>query len=75
MLSLYEAELWVCGAAGRVNKIGADYIGLLILGVFNAAIGHQNIRAEFQHSAAVSLQIEHPCESSALSPVSVAGSE
>ncbi|CAL8468773.1 g8314 [Coccomyxa elongata] len=37
---------------GRVNKIGADYIGLLILGVFNAAIGHQNIRAEFQHSAA-----------------------
>ncbi|EIE22265.1 hypothetical protein COCSUDRAFT_66534 [Coccomyxa subellipsoidea C-169] len=37
---------------GQVNKIGADYIGLLVLGIFNAAIGHQNIRAEFQHSAA-----------------------
>lgn len=36
---------------GQVNKIGSDYIGLLILGVFNAAIGHQNIRSEFQHSA------------------------
>ncbi|KAK9914793.1 hypothetical protein WJX75_000622 [Coccomyxa subellipsoidea] len=36
---------------GQVNKIGTDYIGLLVLGIFNAAIGHQNIRAEFQHSA------------------------
>jgi hypothetical protein len=42
-------------AAGQVNKIGTDYIGLLVLGIFNAAIGHQNIRAEFQHSAMVGL--------------------
>ncbi len=61
-ISIVAIFSWFClhyngkllfAAAGQVNKIGADYIGLLVLGIFNAAIGHQNIRAEFQHSAAV----------------------
>ena len=37
-----------------MNKIGPDYIGLLVLGVFNAAIGRQNIRSDFQYKAEVS---------------------
>lgn len=35
---------------GRVIKVGADYVGLLVLGVFNAAIGAQRIRREFKCS-------------------------
>lgn len=42
--------------AGQVNKIGTDYIGLLVLGIFNAAIGCQNIRAEFQHRTEASFR-------------------
>ena len=41
-------------AAGLVNKIGADYMGLLVLGIFNAAIGRHSIRSDFQHHAMVS---------------------
>ena len=37
-----------------MNKIGPDYIGLLVLGVFNAAIGRQNIRSDLQYKAQVS---------------------
>ena len=33
---------------GRVIKVGADYIGLLVMGVFNAAIGAARIRREFK---------------------------
>ena len=33
---------------GRVIKIGADYIGLLVLGVFNASIAAEHIRKEFR---------------------------
>ena len=36
-----------------MNKIGPDYIGLLVLGVFNAAIGRQNIRSDLQYKAQV----------------------
>ena len=36
-----------------VNKIGPDYIGLLVLGVFNAAIGRQNIRSDLQYRVQV----------------------
>ena len=38
---------------GRVNKIGADYVGLLVLGVFNAAIGRLNIRSDFVYQPLV----------------------
>ena len=41
-------------AGGMVNKIGPDYIGLLVLGVFNAAIGRQNIRSDLQYKVQVS---------------------
>ena len=40
-------------AAGQVNKIGVDYVGLLVVGIFNAAIGHRSIRPDFQHDAQV----------------------
>lgn len=33
---------------GTVNKIGADYIGLLVLGFINAAIGAERIRQDLQ---------------------------
>ncbi|GBF96976.1 elongation factor [Raphidocelis subcapitata] len=33
---------------GRVVKVGSDYVGLLLLGVFNAAIGADRIRREFK---------------------------
>ena len=48
---------------GRVNKIGPDYIGLLVLGVFNAAIGRQNIRSDLQYEAEVcaSPAVTQPC--------------
>lgn len=32
---------------GKVIKVGSDYIGLLVLDVFNAAIGRDSIRKEF----------------------------
>jgi DNA-directed RNA polymerase I subunit RPA43 len=38
--------------AGRVIKVGSDYIGLLVLGVFNAAIPRDAIRREFAPDAA-----------------------
>ena len=42
-------------AGGMVNKIGPDYIGLLVLGVFNAAIGRQNIRSDLHYEGQVSV--------------------
>jgi len=36
-----------------VNKVDADFIGLLVLGVFNAAIARQNIRPQYSFRAAV----------------------
>lgn len=36
-----------------MNKVDADYIGLLVLDVFNAAIGRQNIRSEYTFRNAV----------------------
>ena len=36
-----------------MNKIGADYVGLLVLGVFNAAIGRLNIRSDFVYQPLV----------------------
>ena len=41
------------GAGGKVNKVDADFIGLLVLGVFNAAIARQNIRPQYSFRAAV----------------------
>jgi hypothetical protein len=38
---------------GRVIKVGTDYVGLLVLGVFNAAIGAERIRREFKCSPEV----------------------
>jgi len=46
-------------AGGRVNKIGPDYVGLLVLGVFNAAIGRQNIRTDFVYQPLVRPYIAH----------------
>lgn len=36
---------------GKVNKIEEDYIGILVLGLFNAAIGVTDIRDDFRFSA------------------------
>lgn len=33
---------------GTVNKVGADYIGLLVLGFINASLGAEQIRSEFR---------------------------
>ena len=35
-------------AVGTVNKIGADFIGLLVLGVINAAIGAERVRQDIR---------------------------
>ncbi len=43
---LVIAMAWGIAAGGKVSKIGADYVGLLVLGVLNAAIGRQNIRSD-----------------------------
>ena len=37
-----------CPAAGTINKVGADYLGLLVLGFINASIGAEQIRAELR---------------------------
>ena len=36
-----------------MSKIGADYVGLLVLGVFNAAIGRQYIRSDLAYQPLV----------------------
>ncbi len=41
-------------AVGTVNKVGADYVGLLVLGFMNAAIAADAIRPEFRPRLAVS---------------------
>ena len=56
-------------AGGKVSKIGADYVGLLVLGVFNAAIGRQNIRSDLVYQLLVRTDVihlhgTHACESS-----------
>lgn len=37
-------------AGGKVTKLGADFIGMTVLGTLNAAIGRQNIRPELTYS-------------------------
>lgn len=39
---------YYCAAVGKVNKVGDDYLGLLVMGVFNAAIAADQIRREFK---------------------------
>lgn len=41
-------------AVGTVNKVGADYVGLLVLGVVNASIAADQMRPEFRPRLAVS---------------------
>lgn len=36
-----------CPAAGKVIQIGNDYIGLVLLGLYNASIPAKSIRKEF----------------------------
>lgn len=45
---------------GTVNKVGADYIGVLVLGFMNAAIAADAIRPEFRPRLAVSLPCRRP---------------
>lgn len=40
-------------AVGTVNKVGQDFLGLLILGAFNAVIKQKDMRTHFQHDKAV----------------------
>ena len=47
-LAVVKSRCCIRAAVGMVNKIGADYIGLLVLGFINAAIGADQIRAEFR---------------------------
>ncbi len=62
-----------------MNKVDADYIGLLVLDVFNAAIGRQNIRSEYTFRSAVRLcaaafdsgpqqSLQQKCSAHALAP-------
>ncbi|GAX86039.1 hypothetical protein CEUSTIGMA_g13454.t1 [Chlamydomonas eustigma] len=37
-----------CMLVGKVIKIAADFVGLLVLGVFNASIAADSIRSEFK---------------------------
>ena len=37
-------------AGGKVTKLGADFIGMTVLGTLNAAIGRQNIRPELSYN-------------------------
>lgn len=39
---------------GTVNKVGADYVGLLVLGVINASVAADQMRPEFRPRLAVS---------------------
>lgn len=41
------------GAVGKVAKVGGDYVGLLVLSVFNAAITKAAMRGAFKYDAAV----------------------
>eukprot|EP00884_Botryococcus_braunii_P016950 jgi/Botrbrau1/3939/Bobra.0365s0014.1 len=43
---------------GMVNKLGTDYVGLLVLGVFNVAIGRAQIREDLSYN-----DLEHCWES------------
>lgn len=40
-------------AGGRVSKVGPDFVALLVLNIFNAAVGRDDIRTDLQHSAEV----------------------
>ena len=58
--STHEPLQWEFGpeqsgavADGTVNAVGQDYIGVLVLGIFNAAIGRAQIPSRIQHRAAV----------------------
>lgn len=44
-------------AVGIVNKAGADYLGLLVLGCINVAVAADAIRAEFRPRLLVSEQL------------------
>jgi DNA-directed RNA polymerase I subunit RPA43 len=35
---------------GKVNKVGADFVGLLVMGVFNASVASADISDEFIHN-------------------------
>lgn len=37
-----------CAAVGTINKVGVDYIGLLLLGFINVSLAADQIRSEFQ---------------------------
>ncbi|ERN09166.1 hypothetical protein AMTR_s00014p00229580 [Amborella trichopoda] len=38
-----------CIRDGMLNKLGNDYIGVIVLGIFNAAIAITDIREEFHY--------------------------
>lgn len=42
---------------GEVNQIGRDYVGLLVLGVFNAAVPMAEVPPEMQHRLAVGARL------------------
>lgn len=41
-------------ADGKVHMVSHDFIGLLVLGLFNVSIGRQHIRTDLSYDAIVS---------------------
>lgn len=41
------------GAEGKVNKVEKDYLGVVVLGLFNAAIGVSDIREDLYYEELV----------------------
>lgn len=53
-MSLRNVQLVDClGAEGKVNKIEKDYLGVVVLGLFNAAIGVSDIREDLYYEETV----------------------
>lgn len=46
-VTLFKPKVGTC-TVGMVNKVGADYLGVLVLGVFNGAITAENISKDFK---------------------------
>jgi hypothetical protein len=40
-------------AVGTIQKLGSDYIALLVLGAFNAAIYQRDLSGQFKYDALV----------------------
>jgi hypothetical protein len=51
--SLVVSNEGVIVAVGKINKIGIDYVGILVLGAFNAVVYKDDLRGKFKHDKLV----------------------